>query len=625
MPFVSQEQDRCTACNRIVYQTEKTIVEEKDQKKVYHKTCIRCAYDRCNKVLSLGQYSSIEGTFYCKPHFKQLFATKGNYEEGFGIEKEKKWDQSSPPVKPTSFVPVDQTSSQYSTEKKQTSDETAAKIRKFREDGENEKCTACARAVYATEKFIVEETGTKKPYHKSCLRCSKEGCGKQLDLGSYTSIDGTIFCKPHYQQLFKSKGNYDESFGMSKPENWKGNNIVTEKLSFIPKTEEINDSSSSVEKHKTSEATAEKIRKWREDSQSEVCFICSKSVFLAERIIVEEKNSKKFYHNSCFKCFQCDVKLDLRNYGSTNGKNYCLTHLKEVNSANNRPNVVATSSSFIPEVKEEKIVQKSETPSHIAEKFKGLGLSEKCKSCGKSVYATEKQTVEELKGQSIYHKNCFRCSKCSIQLDVSNMGSSSGVLYCKVHLKQFGQPELHKAEGAYFVSPLHNVADYQPQHETPEQFDNTKKENFQSLAKSSDNSSPEPSPKLLSPVQSPASSRRESLEVESEEKKETQNFNATEDERRKRREEREKQRLDEERKSEEEREKREKEREERRRSRNISSSNEDTDSQSDLEKRRREREERRKQQEEESKREEEEQQRKSEERRKRLEALRNNQ
>ncbi len=104
MPFVSQEQERCTACGRIVYQTEKTIVEEKDQKKIYHKTCIRCEYDRCNKVLSLGQYSSLEGKFYCKPHFKQLFATKGNYEEGFGIEKEKKWDSSPAAIKPGLFI-----------------------------------------------------------------------------------------------------------------------------------------------------------------------------------------------------------------------------------------------------------------------------------------------------------------------------------------------------------------------------------------------------------------------------------------------------------------------------------------------------------------------------------------
>jgi len=38
-------------------------------------------------VLSLGNYASLDGRLYCKPHFKQLFALKGNYNEGFGKEK----------------------------------------------------------------------------------------------------------------------------------------------------------------------------------------------------------------------------------------------------------------------------------------------------------------------------------------------------------------------------------------------------------------------------------------------------------------------------------------------------------------------------------------------------------
>jgi hypothetical protein len=100
-----------------------------------------------------------------------------------------------------------------------------------------------------------------------------------------------------------------------------------------------------------------------------VCAVCAKAVFLAEKLIVEEKNSKKIYHKNCFKCAQCDVKLDLRNYGSNSGKVYCLTHLKEVNAADRRPGAIVTpSNSFIPEVREEKIAQKAETPSHIGTK-----------------------------------------------------------------------------------------------------------------------------------------------------------------------------------------------------------------------------------------------------------------
>uniref|UniRef100_A0AAZ1XQ43 LIM zinc-binding domain-containing protein n=1 Tax=Oreochromis aureus TaxID=47969 RepID=A0AAZ1XQ43_OREAU len=39
--------------------------------------------------LSLGSFASLQGEFYCKPHFKQLFKSKGNYDEGFGREQHK--------------------------------------------------------------------------------------------------------------------------------------------------------------------------------------------------------------------------------------------------------------------------------------------------------------------------------------------------------------------------------------------------------------------------------------------------------------------------------------------------------------------------------------------------------
>lgn len=35
-------------------------------------------------LVSLGNYASLHGNVYCKPHFNQLFKSKGNYDEGFG-------------------------------------------------------------------------------------------------------------------------------------------------------------------------------------------------------------------------------------------------------------------------------------------------------------------------------------------------------------------------------------------------------------------------------------------------------------------------------------------------------------------------------------------------------------
>jgi hypothetical protein len=58
--------------------------------KVFHKTCMKCEHCACR--LSLGNYAALNGKYYCKTHFKQLFKTKGNYTEGFGEEDaKKKW------------------------------------------------------------------------------------------------------------------------------------------------------------------------------------------------------------------------------------------------------------------------------------------------------------------------------------------------------------------------------------------------------------------------------------------------------------------------------------------------------------------------------------------------------
>lgn len=78
--------EKCAVCNKTVYATEKISADEK----TFHKTCLKCTH--CSKVLSTGTYASMSNVYYCKPHFKQLFALKGNYDEGFGKEQHKnKW------------------------------------------------------------------------------------------------------------------------------------------------------------------------------------------------------------------------------------------------------------------------------------------------------------------------------------------------------------------------------------------------------------------------------------------------------------------------------------------------------------------------------------------------------
>ncbi|XP_046880600.1 LIM domain and actin-binding protein 1-like isoform X2 [Hypomesus transpacificus] len=76
--FCLPVRETCIACLKTVYPLERLVADQH----IYHNTCFRCVH--CNTKLSLGNYASLHGNVYCKPHFSQLFKAKGNYDEGFG-------------------------------------------------------------------------------------------------------------------------------------------------------------------------------------------------------------------------------------------------------------------------------------------------------------------------------------------------------------------------------------------------------------------------------------------------------------------------------------------------------------------------------------------------------------
>uniref|UniRef100_UPI003AAADE23 LIM domain and actin-binding protein 1-like n=1 Tax=Centroberyx gerrardi TaxID=166262 RepID=UPI003AAADE23 len=99
--FCLPVRETCVACLKTVYPLERLVADQH----IYHKPCFRCAH--CNTKLSLGNYASLHGNVYCKPHFNQLFKAKGNYDEGFGHRPHKElWtpraegDEEEEAVKP---------------------------------------------------------------------------------------------------------------------------------------------------------------------------------------------------------------------------------------------------------------------------------------------------------------------------------------------------------------------------------------------------------------------------------------------------------------------------------------------------------------------------------------------
>ncbi|KAH9643925.1 hypothetical protein HF086_016475, partial [Spodoptera exigua] len=60
-------------------------------------------------------------------------------------------------------------------------------------------CEKCSRPVYAMERIKAE----KRIWHKECFRCVQ--CNKQLTVETYQSDHTTLYCKPHFKQLFEPK------------------------------------------------------------------------------------------------------------------------------------------------------------------------------------------------------------------------------------------------------------------------------------------------------------------------------------------------------------------------------------------------------------------------------------
>ncbi|XP_045780034.1 LIM domain and actin-binding protein 1 [Maniola jurtina] len=71
--------------------------------------------------------------------------------------------------------------------------------KKMKAADENPMCAKCSRPVYAMERIKAE----RRAWHKECFRCIQ--CNKHLTVETYQSDHTTLYCKPHFKQLFEPK------------------------------------------------------------------------------------------------------------------------------------------------------------------------------------------------------------------------------------------------------------------------------------------------------------------------------------------------------------------------------------------------------------------------------------
>ncbi|KAK8658121.1 hypothetical protein V6N13_036333 [Hibiscus sabdariffa] len=81
--------------------------------------------------------------------------------------------------------------------------------------GTTTKCTAYDKTVHFIDLIKIDGIS----YHKTCFRCSR--CNGRLVMSNYRSMEGVLYCKPHFEQLFKEFGCNTKNFQTRKSEKQK--------------------------------------------------------------------------------------------------------------------------------------------------------------------------------------------------------------------------------------------------------------------------------------------------------------------------------------------------------------------------------------------------------------------
>ncbi|KAK9020914.1 hypothetical protein V6N11_010926 [Hibiscus sabdariffa] len=128
--------------------------------------------------------------------------------------------------------------------------------------GTTTKCTAYDKTVHFIDLIKIDGIS----YHKTCFRCSR--CNGRLVMSNYRSMEGVLYCKPHFEQLFKEFGCNTKNFQTRKSE-----------------------------KQKQLTRSPSRLAPLFSGTQDK-CGVCNKTAYPLEKVTVEGEH----FHKSCFRC-----------------------------------------------------------------------------------------------------------------------------------------------------------------------------------------------------------------------------------------------------------------------------------------------------------------------------------
>ncbi|XP_039005563.1 LIM domain-containing protein PLIM2b-like [Hibiscus syriacus] len=154
--------------------------------------------------------------------------------------------------------------------------------------GTLDKCKACDKTVYVVDMMTLEEV----PYHKTWFICTH--CKGKLEMTTYSSMDGVLYCKPHFEQLFKESGNFSKNFQSAKSDR---------KTIRTP--------------NKLSSMFSGTLDK---------CAACKKTVYPLEKVTMEGE----CYNKTCFRCANGGCPLTHSSYAALEDVLSCKHHFAQL-------------------------------------------------------------------------------------------------------------------------------------------------------------------------------------------------------------------------------------------------------------------------------------------------------
>ncbi|KAH9689939.1 LIM domain-containing protein WLIM1 [Citrus sinensis] len=204
--------------------------------------------------------------------------------------------------------------------------------------GTQQKCMACDKTVYLVDKL----TADNRIYHKACFRCHHcKGTLKAfinfdplffifitsilplmndlgLLLGNYNSFEGVLYCRPHFDQLFKRTGSLDKSFEGTTGRNQNSKLYFLFLLGHQRLQSQRNPLMASCFEQKPNVAKVSTMF----GGTREKCVGCKNTVYPTEKVSVNGTP----YHKSCFKCSHGGCVISPSNYIAHEGRLYCKHH-----------------------------------------------------------------------------------------------------------------------------------------------------------------------------------------------------------------------------------------------------------------------------------------------------------